>query len=191
MIISCPSCNARLRFHEKALNPQNATIRCVRCQTEIKVILYPEPSDVIDDTTFMHHTAEVGWCVVHDEFTEIQTVPLRLGKQTMGRYSINKKCDVPLHTQDRYMSRLHLIIEVAQGKDGRYKYWVSEHPDSANPTFIDTYPLKRGTTLELIDGVVMQLGKTKVVLKTAAMAGTAKKATQTVLAEGFAKTVIF
>ena len=89
------------------------------------------------------------------------------------------------------MSRRHLIIEVVKSKEGVYKYWVSEHPDCTNPTFIDTYPLKRGTTVELVDGVIMQLGKTKVALKTAAAAGTARKAAETVANTDFAKTVLF
>lgn len=191
MIITCQSCNARLRINEKALSSKNPYITCVRCNAQIKVDLPPEPTPSIEDNTFIFEPAEVGWIIVHDEFTDAQTISLRIGTQTVGRYSPYKKCDVQLHTQDRYMSRLHLVIEVVKGKDGRYKYWVSEHPDCTNPTFIDTYPLKRGTTLELVDGVIMQLGKTKVVLKTSAVAGTARKATETVLNRDFAKTILF
>jgi predicted Zn finger-like uncharacterized protein len=191
MIITCQSCNARLRVNEKALSPENPFINCVRCNASIKVDLPAEPAPLAEDHTIIFEPAEVGWIVVHDEFTETQTVPLKPGRQTVGRHSPNKKSDVPLETQDRYMSRLHLVIEIVKGKDGRYKYWVSEHPECTNPTYIDTYPLKRGTTLELVDGVIMQLGKTKVVLKTSAVAGTARKATETVLNGDFAKTILF
>jgi predicted Zn finger-like uncharacterized protein len=191
MIVTCPSCNARLRLNEKALSPQNPYINCVRCNTRIMIELPKEPAPLIEDHTFIFEPAEVGWVIVHDEFTEAQTLPLKPGKQTVGRSSPNKPCDVMITSQDRYMSRTHLIVEVVRGKDGVYKYWVSEHPECTNPTFIDTYPLKRGTTVELVDGVIMQLGKTKVILKTSAVSGTARKATETVMNTDFAKTVIF
>ncbi|CAG4994738.1 hypothetical protein DYBT9275_01456 [Dyadobacter sp. CECT 9275] len=193
MIITCPSCSARLRINEKALSVQNPFIKCVRCNSPVKVYLPPEviPVSASEESTFIFEPAEVGWVIVHDESTQTQTLPLKTGKQTVGRASVSKPCEVMIQSQDRYMSRHHLIIEVVKGKDGAYKYWVSEHPDSINPTFVNTYPLKRGTTLELVDGAIMQLGKTKVILKTPAIAGTARKATETVVNGDFAKTVIF
>ena len=169
MIITCPSCSARLRINEKALTAQNPFIKCVRCNSAVKVDLPSEPAPVLasEEKTFIFEPTEVGWVVVHDESTETQTVPLKTGKQTVGRASVSKPCEVMIQTQDRYMSRHHLIIEVVKGKDGAYKYWVSDHPDSTNPTFINTFPLKRGTILELVDGAIMQMGKTKVILKNA------------------------
>lgn len=191
MLVTCPSCNARLKFNEKALSPQQPFIKCVRCQTVIPIELPMTPAPAPEDHTFVFQPAETGWMIVHDEYTEAQTLPLKLGKQVVGRASPHKPCDVMIQTQDRYMSRHHLIIEVIKSKDGVYKYWLSEHPDCTNPTFVDTYPLKRGITLELIDGATLQLGKTKVVLKTAAAAGTARKATETVVNSDFLKTVLF
>lgn len=191
MIVTCPSCNARLKFNEKALSPQKPFIKCVRCQTAIPVELPMTPAVALEDHTFVYQPAEIGWIIVHDEYTDAQTLPLQLGKQVVGRASPNKPCEVMIQTQDRYMSRHHLVIEVVKSKEGVYKYWLSEHPDCTNPTFVDTYPLKRGTTLEVIDGATLQLGKTKVVLKTAEAAGTARKATETVVNSDFLKTVLF
>ncbi|WAC10145.1 FHA domain-containing protein [Dyadobacter pollutisoli] len=191
MIVVCPSCQARLRVNEKALSPQNPLISCVRCHAPIKIDLPVAARTASEESTFVFEPAEVGWIVVHDEFTESQTLPLKPGVQVIGRFSVSKPCEVMIRSEDRFMSRHHLVVEAVKSKEGSYKYWVSDHPDCTNPTFIDTYPLKRGTTLELVDGVVMQLGKTKVTLKTAAAAGTARKATETVLNTDFAKTVLF
>lgn len=195
MIVTCPSCSARLRFNEKALSPQNPTIKCVRCQTSIHVELPAEPAPAMEDHTLVdkpiYQPTEVGWIIVHDEYTQTQTLPLQLGRQTIGRASISKPCEVMIQSQDRYMSRLHLVIEVIKTKEGAYKYWLSEHPDCTNPTFVNTYPLKRGTTLEILDGATLQLGKTKVVLKTIAVVGNARKATDTVVHSEYLKTVLF
>lgn len=191
MIVVCPSCAARLRVNEKALSPQNPLIGCVRCHAPIRIDLPEAPGRASEEATLVFEPAEVGWVIVHDEFTESQTLPLKTGSQVVGRFSESKPCEVMIRTQDRYMSRAHLVIEVVKGREGVYKYWVSEHPDCTNPTFLDTYPLKRGTTVELVDGVIMQLGKTKVALKTAAAAGTARHATEAVRDSDFAKTVIF
>jgi predicted Zn finger-like uncharacterized protein len=194
MIVVCPSCQARLRVNEKALNVQSPLITCVRCNAPIKISLPAEPpksAGVPDDSTIIFEPAEVGWIIVHDEFTKSQTIPLKSGVQVVGRYSETKPCEVMIHSEDRYMSRRHLVIEVARSREGFYKYWVSDHPDCTNPTFVDTNPLKRGTTLELVDGAIMQLGKTKVALKTAAASGTARKAAEAVQNSDFAKTVLF
>ncbi len=193
MIITCPSCNARLRFNEKALSIGHPFIKCVRCQTSIPVQLPAIESapDAAEDHTLVYQPTEVGWIIVHDEYTEAQTLPLRLGLQTIGRASASKPCEVMIKTQDRYMSRHHLVIEVVKTKEGIYKYWLSEHADCTNPTFVNTYPLKRGTTLEILDGATLQLGKTKVVLKTIAAAENARKATDTVVHSEYLKTVLF
>jgi predicted Zn finger-like uncharacterized protein len=191
MIVVCPSCQARLRLNEKALSPDNPVIACVRCHSPIRIELPAAERPASEEATLIFEPAEVGWVVVHDEYTESQTLPLKPGLQIVGRFSESKPCEVMIHSQDRYMSRRHLVIEVVKSREGVYKYWVSEHPDCTNPTFIDTYPLKRGTTVELVDGVIMQLGKTKVALKTAAAAGTARKAAETVANTDFAKTVLF
>lgn len=191
MIVVCPSCQARLRVNEKALSLHNPVIACVRCQSPIRIDLPAAERPASEEATLIFEPAEVGWVIVHDEYTESQTLPLKPGLQIVGRFSESKPCEVMIHSQDRYMSRRHLVIEVVKSREGVYKYWVSEHPDCTNPTFIDTYPLKRGTTVELVDGVIMQLGKTKVALKTAAAAGTARNATETVVNTDFAKTVLF
>lgn len=191
MIVVCPSCQARLRVNEKALLPQNPLINCVRCHAPIRVEVPAANHPASEEATFVFEPAEVGWVIVHDEYTESQTLPLKTGSQIVGRFSESKPCEVMIRSQDRYMSRRHLVVEVVKSREGVYKYWVSEHPDCTNPTFIDTYPLKRGTTVELVDGTIMQLGKTKVALKTAAASGTARNAAETVLNTDFAKTVLF
>ena len=191
MIVTCPSCNARLRFNEKALSSDNLSIQCVRCHELIPIVLPSGSAPDFEEQTLIHLPAEVGWIIVHDEYTEVQTLPLTLGVQTIGRASVSKPCEVMIHTQDRYMSRQHLTIEVIKTKEGSYKYWLSEHPSCTNPTFINTHPLQKSTTLEIIDGATLQLGKTKVVLKTLSTAQNARKATEEVAHSDYLQTVLF
>jgi len=133
----------------------------------------------------------VGWIVVHDEHTNTQTYALQLGKNTIGRKA-NKPANVLIETADKYMSRNHCVIEAVQGRDQSYKF-VLYDIGSTNGTYVNAKVRSRlGTSDEVYikDGDTIQIGRTKVVLKTTATTRTAYDAEKTVLGTDLNETII-
>lgn len=143
---------------------------------------------------------ELGWLVVHDENADHQTHPLRIGRQIIGRKSISRPCDVMIETDDPYMGRNHCILEVKPSRSGGYEYFLSDvrmtngipEQMSTNGTFVNAQPapLRPKDMVYLKDGDVIQMGKTKAVIKTLITVATARDASRVVQDMDYAPTVI-
>lgn len=194
MIVPCTQCQAKLKLDETKLKPGSYTITCPKCQTKNKaVIAAPEPEPP-KETPLPREAppTEVGWLVVHDENTEAQTHPLKLGKNVVGRLSESKPCDVMIDTEDLRMSRNHSIVEVTLKPNGQYEYLIYDC-GSTNGTYINGDTNKKLTEYDLLylrDGDTIQMGRTKMVLKTQKVVPNAAQAAQVVGKQGFNKTVI-
>ena len=144
--------------------------------------------------------AELGWLVVHDENAVQQTHPLRIGRQVIGRKSVSRPCDIMIETDDPYMGRNHCILEVKPSRSGSYEFFISDvkmtsgAPEqmSTNGTFINAHPtaLKPKDMVYLKDGDTIQMGQTKVVIKTLISAATATDASRIVQDTDYMPTVI-
>lgn len=194
MIVPCTQCQAKLKLDETKLKPGSYTITCPKCQTKNKaVIAAPEPEPPKENRPPQETPpTEVGWLVVHDENTEAQTHPLKLGKNVVGRLSESKPCDVMIDTEDLRMSRNHSIVEVAIKPNGQYEYLIYDC-GSTNGTYINGDTAKKLTEYDLLylrDGDTIQMGRTKMVLKTQKVVPNAAQAAQVVGKQGFNKTVI-
>ncbi|WP_084439503.1 FHA domain-containing protein [Dyadobacter alkalitolerans] len=143
---------------------------------------------------------ELGWLVVHDENADQQTHPLRIGKQVIGRKSVSRPCDIMIETDDPYMGRNHCILEVKPSRTGSYEFFLSDvkmtngMPEqmSTNGTFVNAQPapLRPKDMVYLKDGDTIQMGKTKVVIKTLITVATAQDASRIVQDMDYAPTVI-
>lgn len=118
---------------------------------------------------------EVGWLLVDDEQAMPSSLTLRLGINTVGRQSIMAPSDLMLTTADDSMSRQHCTIEVRINRGGSLEYILqdgAQRPDgwknSLNGTFVNGSQTKLGEydRIYLSEGNVIQLGKTKLTLKT-------------------------
>jgi hypothetical protein len=194
MIVPCTQCQAKLKLDETKLSPGSYTITCPKCQTKNKaVVAAPEPEPAKENLPALDApSTEVGWLVVHDENTEAQTHPLKLGKNVVGRLSESKPCDVMIDTEDLRMSRNHSIVEVTIKPNGQYEYLIYDC-GSTNGTYINGDTNKKLTEYDLLylrDGDTIQMGRTKMVLKTQKVVPNAAQAAQVVGKQGFNKTVI-
>lgn len=191
MIIKCGKCATALRVDETKIKPGQG-VKCPNCGAVNKVPMsgtasspgIQRPEEPIPDI--------VGWLVVHDENTQSQTYSLRYGKNVVGRLSDSKPCDVMIDTTDGYMSRNHCVIEVARNRAGVFEYILSE-VGSTNGTFINADPekrLKSGDEVYLADGDTIQLGRTKVVLKTLKTTSNAGDASKAVKNSPMSHTVV-
>lgn len=143
---------------------------------------------------------ELGWLVVHDENADQQTHPLRIGKQVIGRKSVSRPCDIMIETDDPYMGRNHCILEVKPSRTGSYEFFLSDvkmtngMPEqmSTNGTFVNAQPapLRPKDMVYLKDGDTIQMGKTKVVIKTLITVASAQDASRIVQDMDYAPTVI-
>lgn len=144
--------------------------------------------------------AELGWLVVHDENAEQQTHPLRIGRQVIGRKSVSRPCDIMIETDDPYMGRNHCILEVKPSRSGSYEFFISDvkmtsgipEQMSTNGTYVNAHPtpLKPKDMVYLKDGDTIQMGKTKVVIKTLISAASAQDASRIVQDTDYSPTVI-
>ncbi len=179
------------------------TLRC-KCGTETKFqtpeaapkrpTLNPNKTWVLDGPVSapVNQPEQVGWLVVHDENTAPQTIILKEGRNVVGRKSPDKPCDAMIDTTDVHMSRHHSVIEVSRRPDGHYQYLISDC-GSTNGTFINAneqHKLSSYDRVYLKDGDTIQLGRTKVVLKTQQTVDSPAQAQQVVTKKDYLKTVV-
>jgi predicted Zn finger-like uncharacterized protein len=185
MLIVCSHCQAKLQLDESKLKPNSYTITCPKCQTKNKAVV-----EAMEVKTPLPHV-EVGWLVLHDENTNEQTHPLKLGKNVVGRGSESKPCDIMIDTDDMRMSRNHSVIEVSIKPNGQYEYLIYDC-GSTNGTYINGDASKKLTQYDMVflrDGDTIQMGRTKMVLKTAKVVANAAQAAQGVKKQGYTQTV--
>lgn len=193
----CGKCSARVNVNTQ--NVQTAIIRfnCPVCGTVNKLDLNKTKKSTkpSDEKTIINTANEVanamGWIVVHDENTKQQTYTLKNGKNIIGRKSTSKPCDILIKTDDSFMSRNHFAIEISRGTKG-LEYLVYD-VTSTNGTFINANKDKKLNQMDRVllqDGDTIQAGRTKMVLRTKKVAGTAKNATNTVISMNHLKTII-
>jgi len=88
--------------------------------------------------------------------------PLELGNNVVGRKASTSQATVQIATDDRYMSRQHLNINVNKLSTDKVKVVVSnEH--NKNATYINGLLLNEGEQLVLTDGAQIKMGNTTIV----------------------------
>lgn len=111
-----------------------------------------------------------GWLVIKNgPHAPAQRLPLQIGKNTVGRYSMEKPADVRIETTDTAMSRRHCQVEVVRDeRRGHYDFWVRDS-DSPNGTYHQSGGppnlLNERDIVQLKAGESLLLGKTKVLLE--------------------------
>lgn len=197
MNFQCAGCQSRISFDETKLSPGKEIyrIQCPRCkninQLPATLIFKPKFKETKVSIDTAHLPKELGWIVVHDENTYAQTYPLKLGRNIVGRSSESKPCDVMIETEDGYMSRHHSIIEVVYREGGQLLYLISD-VSSTNGTFINASVSKRLNEYDQIylsDGDTIQMGRTKMVLKTLKTVPDAQNAAEKVGKTDYNKTI--
>ncbi len=118
---------------------------------------------------------EMGWLSVEGEQATPSVLILRLGLNTVGRQSVMAPSDLMLVTADEAMSRQHCTIEVRINRSGLLEYILqdgAQRPEgwknSLNGTYVNGSQTRLGEydRIYLSEGHVIQLGQTKLTLKT-------------------------
>jgi pSer/pThr/pTyr-binding forkhead associated (FHA) protein/phage FluMu protein Com len=208
--VKCGHCAKMLRFDETKIKAKSITLKCPNCETQNKVTLpntpkvkpTPKRNPVLrknpDSTNIMEEKtqidAEMGWLVVHTENMESKTFPLKIGRNRIGRLTSTNVSNLEIRLEgDTYISRKHCIIEVIE-RGGRINYILQEFQgaSSLNGTWLneDNHRITQTDQLYLEDGETIQIGRTKVVLKTKKMVRNAAAARQQVGKTAIAQTII-
>ena len=213
MEITCRNCGTKQNI-DGAASP---IVKCKNCLYPIPVMSGGGPKGYSQPRTAGQSTAapnsasnipkpkptaptELGWLVVHDENADQQTHPVRIGRQIIGRKSVSRPCDIMIDTEDAYMGRNHCILEVKPNRSGSFDFFISDvkmtngvpEQMSTNGTFVNAQPtpLKPKDMVYLKDGDTIQMGQTKVVIKTLISAATATDASRIVQDTDYMPTVI-
>ncbi len=143
----------------------------------------------------------IGWLVVHDEKTSAHTFQLREGINRIGRLkpTTPTNVNIGIKTNDDFMSRYHCDLEVMWNRQAkRYDYVVSDKAYgsksvSTNGTYVNAESRRLSPMDErnLKDGDTLQIGETKLILKTPSSARDARDAERKVKDLDYSKTVIF
>lgn len=82
---------------------------------------------------------------------------LKPGKNVIGRKASNSSANFQIDTDDKAMSREHLIVEIKRVPSLGYIHYVSLYKEKVNKTFIDNTLLVYGDCLVLQHGTLLKL----------------------------------
>ncbi|MCX6216970.1 FHA domain-containing protein [Spirosoma sp.] len=144
--------------------------------------------------------ATPGWLIVKDELTESQTFTLHIGSNTIGRQSVDNPANHMITSGDKYMSRPHCTLDVRLNKMGVLDFILQDgvalpkgaYKNSLNGTYVNGKEtrLHAQDRIYLQDGDTIQIGITKLVLKTGYSAQSTQQASQKVADMDYERTVM-
>lgn len=91
-----------------------------------------------------------------------QKYPLGFGNNVIGRKATTSQATVQIATDDRYMSRQHLAIQVCKVSTDNVRVVVSNYHNK-NASYVNGQLLNEGDQLVLTEGSIIKMGNTTVV----------------------------
>jgi len=160
--ITCPKCNktelvsSYSRTPVESVNKENINLEETLTGTQIRgksnKVLRPAKLVLYDD-------GDNTW---HDRSP--MEFPLKRGENTIGRKSPKSVSSIQLPTNDSYMSKNHLIIDVIMKSDSSFEHRVSDN-GSVNGTFVNGQRIENGDIIILNPNDVVRMGHTEIILK--------------------------
>ena len=175
-IISCPQCKARLRVvfshpQQQVTPPQSSgetqyvsnsdgeTQYVNRDNGETRYVGHSSSPSQSDETILAGKKEEVtpGYLLYGG-----QKYPLGFGNNVIGRKATTSQATVQIVTDDRYMSRQHLVIQVIKASTDKVRVVVSNYHNK-NASYVNGQLLNEGDQLILSEGSIIKMGNTTVV----------------------------
>ena len=164
--IVCPECRQQLSFNEVP-GYQNMIVECPKCHFKANASVYQSghqarggqgADDMPTRLAFAPVSSfDVGQIRVMST-NEIQF--LQEGCNVIGRRSETGTADIKI-SNDQYMSRRHVEIDVIKKPTGGYEHRLVEI-GSTNIVMLNNKPINRGDILVLKFGDIITLGKTDI-----------------------------
>ena len=159
--IKCPQCSAILETQDNPAHYEK-NVTCPNCKTKnrFKDFKRVAPRVQEDDSTQIEALKQ-GTTGHLLDISNGREYPLNEGRNLVGRKPLNSppKADIAIITNDRFMSREHLSLDVMKGRDGRYHVYAS-NAKNQNETLINGETLESGDKVGLKHGDILKLGET-------------------------------
>lgn len=173
-MITCPQCKAQLKVmfsQQHAATPQsfgeteyvgnsNGETQYVnRDNGETRYVGHSSSPSQSDETILAGKKEEVtpGYLLYGG-----QKYPLGFGNNVIGRKATTSQATVQIATNDRYMSRQHLAIQVCKVSTDNVRVVVSNYHNK-NASYVNGELLNEGDQLVLTEGSIIKMGNTTVV----------------------------
>lgn len=162
--IKCPSCGVVLRV-TNSRNESEKRFSCPKCGKRIVVPFYrlkAEDGETQLDGTPGAQSTQLGNANMQQSCHLICNgveYALPIGRNIVGRKASSSGADIQIETDDKYMSREHMVINVRRLPDGGIKVDVSNHKNK-NSTRVNDLLLQSGDAIVLHDGDTIQMGST-------------------------------
>ena len=102
--------------------------------------------------------------VIENQFHFKQLLPLRMGRNIIGKYCKGAKTTVPIETSDPSIDHCHCNIDITRDKNGKLKFILSDGP-SYTGTFVGDEILGDKEKRLISNGTLFTMGATIVILK--------------------------
>lgn len=163
--VKCPHCQIGLKVNEGKLPLGITSFKCPNCKQAIPVSYLKEERKLEQEpeTVLLHSSSAKGIAkltVLSDNHTPQQSFPLEEGVYIVGRKSASSLATIQIETDDRFMSRSHIRIEVVKDAKGDgYNYYLSDN-NSKNQTLYNNSYLNKDEVVVLSDGDEIVIGRT-------------------------------
>ena len=152
IIITCPSCRSRLRCKQR-LDLEHKTITCPVCKQKtafcnfkIEKPIMPSPPIYLYDV--------IGKVTVLPDGPSYQ---LMKGWNVIGRLAMCLLADFNIPTDNKRISRRHLIIDVKEGPNGGFLHYVSLYNQFVLEAYVGDHELKYDDRIVLRNGNIIKL----------------------------------
>lgn len=175
--IQCPNCGVVLDVRNSKMEDEKL-ITCPQCKAVLKVrFMHEAPLEAKtvlgggynggetqlggqNDTTQLASASNTKSCCL---CVDGRSYPLAIGLNTVGRKAPSSQASLQIETDDRYMSRRHVKIEVREVAGIRQT--IISNDQNKNVTYVDGQELQSGDAVILRDGSEIIMGKTRVIYK--------------------------
>ncbi|MBP3726318.1 MAG: FHA domain-containing protein [Bacteroidaceae bacterium] len=181
--VKCPHCEQLLDV-VNSRNEKVKTISCLKCGGRMNVqFLHPSSDDeIIPNAETVHQqrphnvagtiyggkpqrpkdesndVPQRVWHVVLRDTNTDRSYPLQMGRNIVGRASASSEADVQIDTNDRFMSRQHLLITLVP-KSGLSPLKVTlQNYQNKNVTYVNGVPLDKADIVVLENGSTIKMG---------------------------------
>lgn len=154
--LKCPKCDNLITFDEtKYADGQKLVFQCPQCGRQFSIRL---------GVMKQKEEAVAQLLVIENQFHFKQQLPLRLGRNIIGKYCKGSKATVPIETSDPSIDHCHCTIDISKDSNGELKFILADGPSNTG-TFVGDKILGDREKRVVTPGTLFTMGATTVILR--------------------------
>ena len=163
--VKCPHCKVGLKVDEQKVPKGIVSFKCPKCKHDIPVSLLANKQEHrttsgTDTVVFQPSKTEGGKLTVFpNDNTKEQVFHLQEGHYIVGRKASVSNANICIETDDKMMSRNHLLIDVKKKTHGGLIHCLSDY-QSKNKTMYNGKYLEKGEEVVLQNNDEIKIGNT-------------------------------